>query len=243
MSSITTQYGVQNENEFAEDKEQENENRNRPWENGYVERKSQEFQERLGRERERRQNIPVIVNGKVVGRITVYYEETTFSLPEKATVEEEDDKTTEYHGVQITLLYKSFSKKYKDFQWLQTITTNEPGGCGVEQYVDPCKMTDNYPFYRTKSEIAVGWQREPGFDSKFYDQPGREAKAGSTANWKSELSLFGRNSSGAFVPLITLSYGFSVQKNGDNVITTLYKPTVVTASDFQKKYFEIAQKR
>jgi hypothetical protein len=57
MSSITTQYGVQNENEFAEDKEQENENRNRPWENGYVERKAQEFQERLGRERERRHNI------------------------------------------------------------------------------------------------------------------------------------------------------------------------------------------
>lgn len=104
-------------------------------------------------------------------------------------------------------------------------------------------MTDNYTFYRTKSEIAAGWQREPGLDSKYFDQSGREAKAGSTANWKSELSLSGRNSSGAFVPLITLSYGFNVQKSGDNVITTLYKPAVVSSSDFYKKNIEIAQKR
>jgi RHS repeat-associated protein len=188
-------------------------------------------------------NIDVKANGKVIGRITVQiFEEKTFSITEKATVEEEEDKTTEYHGVFIVLTYKSLSKKYSDFQWLQTVTTNAPMGCG-EQFVDPCKMTDNYPFHRTKAEIANGWQSQAGYDSKFIDQPGREAKAGSASSWTSELSLFARNSSGKYIPLISLSYGFSTQKDGESVITTLFKPQAVTPSTFHRKYFEAAQKR
>jgi RHS repeat-associated protein len=58
MASINTQYGVQTLEEWMADKESEDRERNSsmPWRSSYHERQAQRFQERLGQEREKREN-------------------------------------------------------------------------------------------------------------------------------------------------------------------------------------------
>ncbi|MBL0306007.1 MAG: hypothetical protein IPQ25_08195 [Chitinophagaceae bacterium] len=37
----------------------------------------------------------------------------------------------------INLLFRNRSARYRDFEWIHSITTNDPGACNVNQFVDP----------------------------------------------------------------------------------------------------------
>lgn len=184
--------------------------------------------------------IDVKVNGNVVGKISVaLFEEKEFKNGA-------DPNSPWYSGVYIALLYQSLSKEYKDFEWIQTIETNDTPE-GIESpYHDPYtsnEESDNYPFYRGTSKVDRALNSYPGMDSRFVDQPGRQANPKIIKTWHAQVSLMAKNKVGKYIALITLCYGFSVEVNSNGSITTgLQEPIPTESSEFQKKYIEKAGK-
>ena len=98
-------------------------------------------------------------------------------------------------GLEIELIFKSESNKYNDYNWVQTIFTNDsPDGWNYDVYTDRDQNAGTSPFYLNKEELST-FKR--GNELTFFDKPSRILNAEKNIAWRAELTLVGFNSSGA----------------------------------------------
>ena len=150
----------------------------------------------------------VTIGGKQVGSVQVFTYESTSN------------------GLRIVLGYKDAGSGLTNFNWVQTIRTNQPLGGATSPYNDPQPPDDNLPFYWTNAELP-SYTNQNGFSVIFADRPGRAGDA----SWQGELSVVGKNSSGGYQPLQTFTYGFDIKN--DTVTLQPLQPS--TPTDFQNK--------
>ncbi|MFH6945048.1 RHS repeat-associated core domain-containing protein [Flavobacterium sp. FlaQc-50] len=113
------------------------------------------------------------------------------------------------NGVEIELGFKAArNSKYTNYNWVQTVRSNQPLGGTSQTYTDPRPNDDNLPFYYTNSELAGQTNTSRGFNIEFYDSPNRGGIRNSW--WKGELSLVGKFNN-AYHELHTFSYGFDMR--------------------------------
>lgn len=120
-------------------------------------------------------------------------------------------------GLYIELQFTSSSKKYSDYLWIQTVTTNDPPYGRSPIYNDRLHPLENSnrPFYYSKDDyIKESWIKQ-GNNYTFRDIPTR-ARLSTTIGWRAELSLVGLNKTGAHA-LHTLYYGFNLYSSGHSI--------------------------
>ncbi|WP_317207290.1 RHS repeat-associated core domain-containing protein [Chryseobacterium gwangjuense] len=136
------------------------------------------------------------------------------------------DPVTDEQGIHIEVKFTSASEKYSDYQWVQTVGTNDPDGGGSKftMYNDPHRVDgNNGPFYYAKSDYTnpdYGSRIRNGNKYVFTDSPTR-GKTAHTIGWRAELSLVGFNSSGAHA-VHTLYYGFNLYPSGHDLRMPIY---------------------
>ncbi len=133
-------------------------------------------------------------------------------------------------GLQIQLGYKDSGSGLTNFNYVQTIRTNVPLGGATSPYNDPQPPDDNLPFYWTNAELP-SYTNQNGYNVIFSDQPTRLMQNGTT--WQAELSVVGMDSTGNYVPITTITYGFSIINNS----VVLSPITTVTPSAFHLSTF------
>jgi len=147
----------------------------------------------------------------------------------------------------INLLFRNRSARYRDFEWIHSITTNDPGACNVNQFVDPCDAVpfiprSSYPFYHSDQEIKDGVNIANGFDTEFFDTPGREPVIGMTKTMDFELTLMAwEEKKGSYKPLVTLNYGLVVTKDANGSYMSIKNITIGSPSGFQQNLINYAQ--
>ena len=123
-------------------------------------------------------------------------------------------------GVEILLLAKVTGSNYQDFNWVQTVTTNDPspGKAANKPYADtdPGQKT---PFYLNPKEQKQGEAiaKANGGSTVFSDRPNR-VFSGKTISWRANLSLVGINKNGHFDRLRSFSYGFTLDTKGVHLL-------------------------
>ncbi len=131
-------------------------------------------------------------------------------------------------GLDIKLGYKYTGRGLTNFNFVQTIRTNKPLGGARSPYNDPQPPDDRLPFYWTRAELP-GQTNKNGYNVLFSDSPSRPMVNGTT--WNAELSVVGRNSTGHYVPITTITYGFKIINNS----VRLSPITTITPSAFQRR--------
>lgn len=126
-------------------------------------------------------------------------------------------------GLHIEVQFNNESKKYSNFEWVQTVGTNDPDG-GSGEYTTYLDRTHKYgnssPFYYHKEDyVTYGSQIKDGNKYVFTDSPTR-SKPTTNVGWRAELSLVGINSSGAY-HLYTMTYGFNYYSYGHLLLMPL----------------------
>ena len=119
------------------------------------------------------------------------------------------------HGLQIVLGYTDSSSGLSNFNWVQTIRTNQPLGGATSPYNDPQPPDDNLPFYWTNAELP-SYTNTNGYNVVFVDGPQRPGNA----TWQGELSVVGMNGQGGYQALQTFTYGFDIN-NGKVTLQSL----------------------
>jgi RHS repeat-associated protein len=123
------------------------------------------------------------------------------------------------YGVEISANYDDGNFNPIDVQWVQSVHTNLPKSGGSSPYNDPSEGGDFKPFYYTDDEISDVKNVIPDGgigpvgvkDLTFYDSPKRrDAKDGT--KWQGELSLVENKKNKGYQPLITITYGFEINK-------------------------------
>jgi len=139
-------------------------------------------------------------------------------------------------GVEIELGYIDGGSGYINFQWVQTITTNDPLGNAKSPYNDPQPPDDDLPFYYTKAELPFVTNKR-GFDVIFRDRPKRSLSK--DVSWSAELVLVGQKD-GYYYPISTLTYGFRIRNGKVQLENIQYKsrPTNFTKGFFYNKKFQ-----
>lgn len=168
-------------------------------------------------------------NGKIMGFVTVHiYQKTSI-------------------GLEIELLYKDLGSGLSDFNWIQTIHTNDPPDKNglPSPYNDPQTPDDDKPFYWTDKELPTQ-NVQPGYDAKFYDRPQRPRRRMlKTIRWQAELSIVGKNASGHYQAIGTFRYGFKSRAffNFRNTLGIILKKivNVIKMSTFHKSSIEAAK--
>ena len=119
-------------------------------------------------------------------------------------------------GLQIQLTAKVTGADYKDFNWVQTVTTNAPlaGKPANRPYPDTDK-DQKTPFYWNPREQKEFEDRAKaaGASTIFQDQPYRDFTGG-VISWHADLSLVGIKPDGTFDRLKSFSYGFTLDAAG-----------------------------
>jgi len=131
-------------------------------------------------------------------------------------------------GLQIQLGYNYTGRGLTNFNFVQTIRTNKPLNAARSPYNDPQPPDDNLPFYWTNAELT-SQTNQNGFNVLFSDRPARPMVNGTT--WQAELSVVGMNSTGNYVPITTITYGFQIINNS----VVLSHITTITPSAFQRR--------
>jgi hypothetical protein len=126
------------------------------------------------------------------------------------------------NGLEIELGFKSATSKYSDYNWVQTINTNDHPdfGFGMWRYNDPTGSAkdDNSPFYYTNAEMS-GVRNDRGYTLTFWDHPSRNTNSFNTY-WRAELSLVGRIG-GEHHEITTMYYGFNLSTAGSYLLQPL----------------------
>lgn len=113
-------------------------------------------------------------------------------------------------GLFIYLGFQDDNTGLTNFNFVQTIRTNVPKGGATSPYNDPQPPDDDLPFYWTNKELP-GQTNQFGFNVLFQDWPQRVMANGTY--WQAELSVVGMDSSGHYVPVSTITYGFQIINN------------------------------
>lgn len=130
------------------------------------------------------------------------------------------------HGLKIVLGYTDAGSGLSNFNWVQTIRTNQPLGGATSPYNDPQPPDDNLPFYWTNAELP-SYTNTNGYNVIFIDGPQRPGNA----TWQGELSVVGMNGQGGYQALQTFTYGFDI--NNGKVTLQPLQPS--SPSAFQSK--------
>ena len=149
------------------------------------------------------------------------------------------------YGVYIELLYTNVSEKYTEFDWIQSVQTNDQNSGCSNQFCDPCMLpplNGPFPFYFTQEEIDQKLMSKDGYDSRFVDGPVREPQTGFVKFFNAEVSLLGYNKFGHYEEITTLRYGFTVDKNCSDPVTAI-PISIIPPADFQKKLIKIANEK
>jgi len=137
-------------------------------------------------------------------------------------------------SVRIELKFKNKGSGRSNFNWIQTVRSNFAIGSNVNKPTeindseDP--PLDNKPFYWADVELPTE-NVAPGYDARFYDAPTRGLRQGQALYWKGELSLVGKGSDGSYSSLLTIGYGYKIDKKGNITVQNIRK--IVTPSKFQ----------
>jgi len=116
-------------------------------------------------------------------------------------------------GLEIYLRFKAISKKYSNYNFVQTIRTNSSADNLFDskdsyyKFNDPTGSAkdDNSPYYYTKEEYNLMSNRGP-YTLDFADSPSRSFRT-YKQYWRAELSLVGIRNNQAY-EITTLWYGF-----------------------------------
>ena len=108
-------------------------------------------------------------------------------------------------GVDIGIGVYNRDLQFSNLQWVQTIEEKYNGI--TSQYVDGF----NVPFYYTTDQL-LNHTNIDGFSIEVDDQP-QKPRGAEGLNWMAQISLVGQDSTGAYVSVFTMSYGFII-KNG-----------------------------
>lgn len=153
-------------------------------------------------------SIDVSYNGRNIGKIEGMYKRF-------------DYRQTKFNNamgaVFISLRFKqNENSSFSHFEWLQTASSNGDYERCASPFVDPCsdpprEKRENHPFYHDKADNKLG-ENVPNAtsDANFYDRPGRTPNQNRTIFFNAQTTLVGRMKFGRFQPLITLSWGFTV---------------------------------
>jgi hypothetical protein len=137
-------------------------------------------------------------------------------------------------GLRISLGFKSKSSKYSDYNWVQTVHTNDhiDLGYGNHHYNDPTGSAkdDNSPFYYTRDDMKYHTNVD-GYSLTFFDSPTRSASP-YNIYWRGELSLVGKINN-IYQEITTLSYGFNLG-NISNINRTIVPLMSVTYNNTYK---------
>ena len=139
--------------------------------------------------------------------------------------EEIDRASDEYHrtGVKIKVGYLDFGSGYTDFNWVQTLTTNQPHkqAKGDEKtYVDG-SGPGNWPYYYEENEIGSHYNFD-GYNVNFVD---RIRRYDNDVYVYANLSLVSRNRKEKDDSyLIEIRYGFRIDNTGK---TNLVYPSLI----------------
>ena len=140
----------------------------------------------------------------------------------------------------ITVLYKNIKSKLTNFNWIQTARFNYAIKSDIEkpqEINDPEPNEDDKPFYWTDRQAKRNILK--GYDApQFHDTPSRVWKNGKEMYWKGELSLVGKNASGKYREIITIRYGWRVDKTGK---VTVDKISFSAPTKFQLNYINQAK--
>lgn len=124
-------------------------------------------------------------------------------------------------GIQMLVGYKDISSGYSDFNWIQTLKTNQPFKLGFMSpdgeyiYND---FRDNEPYYNSKNNEQSDYTINRGYATGFEDAPNREINNG-FVRWSAILSLMGGNKY-ADNRMFNIHYGFTMDSAGNvNIIT------------------------
>ncbi|MBO9200793.1 MULTISPECIES: DUF6443 domain-containing protein [Niastella] len=174
--------------------------------------------------------IPLVNSkGEKTGELSIVYKNNSQQMKEGLQVQ-----------VEITVFYKKFKSKLTNFNWIQTARFNFNSGSKDEkdqEINDPDVGGDDQPFYWNKDEPQRN--KYPGYNARFWDRPSRAWIPGKEMYWKGELSLVGKNSSGKYQDILTIQYGWRIDKTGK--IITIDKITFDPPTKFQLKYINLAK--
>src|SRR6185312_13559665 len=128
-------------------------------------------------------------------------------------------------GVDVKLLGEvSDPKAYPHYNWVQTVTTNQPLGGNPMDAPYPDAAADNAPYYNSKDnyqKYELAGVLEGGV-TVFKDAPSR-VYTGTPISWQANLSLVGINADGSYDVLKTVSYGFTRDAAGVHLMPLVGK--------------------
>ena len=154
----------------------------------------------------------------------LYYQQADAEDEQKAQQTSATVTTVKYAatdgGVEILLLARVTGSSYQDFNWVQTVTANDPlpGKPANKSYADtdPGQKT---PYYLNPKEQKQGEAiaKANGGSTVFSDRPNR-VFSGKAISWRANLSLVGINKNGHFDRLRSFSYGFTLDAKGVHLL-------------------------
>ena len=127
------------------------------------------------------------------------------------------------NGVSIALGADVKNSTDKEFNWIQSITTNAPstGHPANQPYLDTPPVGPKTIFYYHPGDMEAFAQafNQTGhsYSAFFFDRPSKSLSDFpnlSTINFRADLSLVGINSKGSYHTLLRLTYGFTVDAKG-----------------------------
>lgn len=112
----------------------------------------------------------------------------------------------QFPGAQIALRFipdANMCSACTQYRWTQTVSTNDPVGSPLEEYLDPYPHHGDGAFYETDAEYS----RAP---NTFYDNPTRVPRPGDPTTWRSRLCLVCVREGRSFSTIVCLRYGFEI---------------------------------
>ncbi len=126
-----------------------------------------------------------------------------------------------HHGLTIRLLFKDNNSGFMAFEWIQTVTATQDKPEKETKVDTRSEIGDHdWPFYLSDKDLQDPFFDPPnGYDDYFIDTPARTDK-GFIQSFNAELTLLGVDKNNNLVPLITLTYGFSLTPGSNEVDLT-----------------------
>jgi hypothetical protein len=126
-----------------------------------------------------------------------------------------------HHGLTIRLSFKDNNSGFVAFEWIQTVTVTQDKPEKETKVDTHSQIGDHdWPFYLSDKDLQDSFFDPPsGYDDYFIDTPARTDN-GFIQSFNAELTLLGVDKNNNLVPLITLTYGFSLTPGSNEVDMT-----------------------
>ena len=179
-------------------------------------------------------SIDVAYNGTNIGKIEGNYQRMDYGQTET---------TNAMGAVSTFLVFKKNENagSFRDkFEWIQSVSSNGDNERATSPYLDPIavpplNMHDNYPFFHEKEESSRWGVNVPNakWSADIYDRPGRTPNENKTIYFDAVTTLVGQFKYGKYTPIISLSWGFTVNYGTGGDPDTKKKPISVILTPAQ----------